>query len=213
MSIKDFILKIIMNNNTKFEYGYDIGAYLAKAIDKIKKTRNYYWVDLSQFSKQYRYAIEEEMNEYHYIRYIDFTDETVREVLDVSPFNEWDRVNNADDFIRLIVTDNETHVYAANKKIKCYKVNFEQGLDIGGWYLERYEFLRHESGDYSVFVQAGDRSTGGSRYFFIPPDFLKGTYEEFLDKHETLVPGKEFGLYKKDLINDTGLKEFLGFGE
>ena len=197
----------------KFEYGYDVSAYLEKAVEKIKEGKHYHWVDISQFSKQYRYEVEEENGEYHYVRYIVFTDETVREVLDVSPFNEWDRVNGADDFIKLIVRDNEAHVFAANKKITCYKVPFENGLDIGGWYLERYEFLKHETGDYSVFVQAGDRTTGASKYFFIPPQFFHGTYEEFLDQYETLVPGKEYGLYKKDLIDDEGLKEFLGFNK
>ena len=81
---------------------------------------------------------------------------------------------------------------------------------ISGWYLERYEFNEHKLGGYSAFVQAGDRVAGGSRTFFIPDSYMKGTYEEFLDKYCELVPGY-FGLGKADLINDKGLKEFLGF--
>ena len=61
-------------------------------------------------------------------------------------------------------------------------------------------------------VQAGDRVTGGTREFFIPPDcFETKSYEEFLDRYLEIVPGGAFGLYKKDLLSDTGLKEFLGY--
>ena len=61
-------------------------------------------------------------------------------------------------------------------------------------------------------VTAGNRSTGGSRDFFITPDcFEAKTYEEFLDRYLEIVPGHSFGLGKKDLLPDKDLKEFLGY--
>lgn len=197
--------------DSKFIYGTDVNVYLEKAVERIKEKFGYHWADLSQFHKQYRYAIEED-GQYHFIRYtIFYEDDIEREVLDVNPLNSWGLVRNGDEFIDRIAYDNEKSVYYANPKIASYEVMFKEGLLVDHWYIERYEFNKHESGDYSAFVQAGDRTTGSSRDFFIPPHFFNGTYEEFLDKYQTLVPGNQFGLFKEDLIKDEGLKKFLGY--
>lgn len=61
-------------------------------------------------------------------------------------------------------------------------------------------------------VQAGDRTTGGSREFFITPYcFAAKTYSEFLDRYLEIVPGFSFGLYKKDLLSNEDLRRFLGY--
>lgn len=199
-----------MNNDPKFRYGYDVKVYLEKAVETIKE--KYHWADKSQFHNQYRYAIEEEEGERHFIRYTIFAEDDIkREALDVEPLNAWDMVNDGDEFIKQIAADNELSVYYANPKVDNYKVAFQPGLKVDTWYIERYEFNRHQSGDYSAFVQAGDRMSGSSRDFFIPPHFLNGTFEDFLERYEALVPGEDFGLYRKDLENDKGLKRFLGF--
>ena len=65
-------------------------------------------------------------------------------------------------------------------------------------------------GGYSVFCQAGDRVAGGSRTFFIPPDYFNGTYDEFLDKYIELVPSV-FGFTKEELAEIPELKKFLGY--
>ena len=45
-------------------------------------------------------------------------------------------------------------------------------------------YCRH-TGDYKALVQAGNRTTGGTREFFITPYcFEAGTYEEFLDRKQ-----------------------------
>ena len=61
-------------------------------------------------------------------------------------------------------------------------------------------------------VTAGDRTTGGSRDFFITPDcFEAKTYEEFLDRYLEIVPESSFGLGKKDILPDKELQKFLGY--
>lgn len=203
---------INQNADSKFPYGLDVKVYLDKAAERIKEKYYYHWADPSQFHKQYRYAIEEDNGQYHFIHYTLFAEDDIqREVLDENPLNSWNQARNGEEYIELIAKDNELSVYYANPKVANYKVRFQAGLEVDHWYIERYEFNKHKTGDYSAFVQAGDRTTGGSRDFFIPPHFLRGTFEEFLDRYQTLVPGEKFGLFKKDLIQDEGLKKFLGF--
>ncbi|MCQ2555686.1 MAG: hypothetical protein MJ171_08550 [Clostridia bacterium] len=201
-----------MKENPKFSYGYDVDVYIEKAVEVFRNEYHYHWADRSLFSSQERYAIEKIDDEYHYVRYVTFApDNTEREILDEDAWSPYRNVQNGDDFIRRIVSDNAYMMLACNTKVACLKIPFENGLELDGWYLERYEFNRLKTGDYSVYVQAGDRVTGGGRDFFIPPSYLEGTFEEFIEKYEKLVPGKDFGLYGKDLINNTALKEFLGF--
>ena len=81
-----------------------------------------------------------------------------------------------------------------------------------GWCLEKYIVYKLKSGDYKVFVQAGDRTAGGSREFFITPDcFEAKTYDEFLERYLEIVPGSSFGLNKQDLAPDMELKKFFGY--
>lgn len=63
-----------------------------------------------------------------------------------------------------------------------------------------------------VYFDHGDRTTGGSRTFFITPDcFEEKNYEAFLDRYLEIVPGGAFGLGKADLIEDPDLKKFFGY--
>jgi len=194
-----------------FSYGYDIKFYLDKALEILKK--RYPWADKAQFDKQLRYAIEKENGHYHYIRYVIFREDNIaREIWDVNPPSPYKPVKTSDEFIRQIVSDNDYNIMHANHVAKVYKVAFERGRKAGkDWYLERYEFKRMQTGDYFVFVQAGDRMTGASRDFYIPREYFQGTFAEFLAKYEKLVPGDDFGLYRTDLEKDAGLKAFLGF--
>ena len=61
-------------------------------------------------------------------------------------------------------------------------------------------------------VTAGDRTTGGSRDFFITPYcFEAKTYAEFLDRYLKIVPDYSFGLGMEELLPDNDLKRFLGY--
>lgn len=205
-------MEVNRDSGSKFTYGFDVNVYLNKAVERIKEKNYYHWADLSQFHDRYRYAIEEVEGQYHFIRYTLFSENDIeRELLDEDPPNSWELVRNGEEFIERIASDNEMNVFFANPKVGSYKVPFKAGLEVDHWYIERYEFNKHKTGDYSAFVQAGDRTTGGARDFFIPPHFLRGSFEEFLDRYETLVPGEKFGLFREDLIKDEGLKKFLGF--
>ncbi|MCR5148316.1 MAG: hypothetical protein K6C35_05025 [Eubacterium sp.] len=86
--------------------------------------------------------------------------------------------------------------------------------DLNGWYLEKYIISRLQTGDYKVYVQAGNRTTGGSREIFITPYcFEAESYEEFLDRYLEIVPGNAFGMSKEDLLPNKELRQFLGYDQ
>ena len=185
--------------NNKFKYGYEVDKYIDKALEIMKET--YPWATKEMLRKEYTYKIEKNKNNYEYVSYYKWSDGTIdRNVV----------AGNADDFIREIISNNRSYIEDANQVKDIYKVPIEPGTIISGWYLERYEFRSHDLGGYSALVQAGDRVTGGTRTFFIPPKYLEGTFDEFLDKYIELVPGY-FGIGKEDLIHNKELKKFLGF--
>lgn len=186
----------------KFPYGYNINKYLDKAFEEIKET--FFWARKDMFDERYKYNIEKEGNRYEYVfYYTDQDGEKLRSVLD------W--CDTPEKFYSVVMSHNEYKITGYNPVKDIFKIPFDYGKDLHGWYLERYEFRSHELGGYSVFVQAGDRTTGGSRTFYIPQDYFDGTFEEFLDKYVKLVYPGSFGMDKEDLRNAEGLKEFLGF--
>ncbi len=188
----------------KFPYGYDVNKYLDKAFEKIKET--FFWVRKDMFDERYEYDIEKEGNRYEYVYYYTNQDgEKSRTIMD------W--CKTPESFYDIIMTQNEYKIVSYNPIKETFEVPIESGNVIHGWYLERYEFNSHELGGYSVFVQAGDRTTGASRTFYIPQDYFKSTFDEFLDKYVKLVYPGSFGMDKEDLKNTKGLKEFLGFKE
>lgn len=152
------------------------------------------------------YAIEERDGEYRFVEY--FGNSRGRRdgnVLDC---------DTADEFISYVVSEWEMYVLEYDPVAASYDVPYDPVDTGGGWMLEVYRFNRLMTGDYSVDVQAGDRCTGSGRTFFIPPEtFDAGTFDEFLDRYEEVVPGKHFGLFKEDLAGDMKLREFLGYKE
>jgi hypothetical protein len=183
----------------RFPYGYDADAYVEKALEKLKIT--YPWAARELFRKNWRYAVEEENGRHVYVSYFAWSKKDIERFV---------RGGDADEFIDSIVDDQRSWIESANPVAEKFAVPFG-GVNAHGWHLEGYEFRRHVLGGYSAWVQAGDRNTGGSRTFFIPPVFFDGTYEEFLDRYCGLVPGAAFGLGREDLENVPGLKVFLGF--
>lgn len=184
----------------KFPYGYDIDKYIDKVFEKLKK--EYPWATRDMLRKEYVYAIEKIDSKYHFVIYnTNYKGEDGKDVRD----------DYAEKFIDYVFWLNSYNVEDANEVEETFKVPFDCGTDAHGWCLEQYDFRKHTLGGYSAFVQAGDRTTGGSRTFFIPDSFFEGTYDEFLDQYCDMVPGGAFGLYKSDLLNTPGLKEFLGF--
>ena len=186
--------------NKKFPYGHDVNVYIDKAIEKMKYT--YPWAKRELFDTRYNYFIEKIGNSYQYVSTYDYGDEVKREIFK----------GDALEFIDKIIWDQDWKIEDANPVKDVYVVPGQSGKCFAGWYLERYEFRSHELGGYSVFCQAGDRVAGGSRTFFIPPDYFKGSYEEFMDKYIELVP-PSFGFTKEELMNIPELKKFLGFNK
>ncbi len=183
----------------KFPYGYDVNLYIDKAIEIMKYT--YPWVKRELFDSRYEYSIEKINDKYQYIYTYHWKDSKAeKNVLEV----------DGEGFINQIIWQQEYTIQEYNKVKEVFVVPGQSGKIIHDWHLERYEFRNHELGGYSVFCQAGDRVTGGSRTFFIPPSYFEGSYEEFLDKYIKLV-SPTFGFTKEELAEIPELKQFLGF--
>ena len=181
--------------------GTDVDAYVDDALKRLKK--KYPWAKKSLFNKSYRYAIEDVDGKKKFIKYYDWDDGT---------FSRYDDDWDGELFINEIISDQESYITDANKVKDVFDVRPHTGVQMHGWYLERFEFRSHVLGGYSAFVQAGDRCTGGSREFFFTPEQMSGTFAEFLDSNTELLSG-HFGLTRDYMEKFEGLKEFLGFKE
>ncbi len=182
----------------KFRYGTDIGVYIKKAFEHVKK--DYTWLDEDTAASYWKYSIET----------VDGEQEFVRRYKDNK--EGWTvGCSTAEEFIESVEHDLQEAALDANPAVAEYAVPFGH-VETHGWNLERYSFYRLSTGDYKAYVQAGDRVAGGSREFFITPYcFEAETYDEFLDRYLEIVPGWSFGLYKENLLEDEELKKFLGY--
>ncbi len=186
------------NPESKFKFGTDISVYLEKAFHNVKK--DYRWLDEKMLKKGWQYDI----------RKVDGDLEFVRKYGNESEYSVFD-VESAERFIECVEYDYQSAALEANKTVASYAPEFGH-ISLYGWNLESYVFYKLQSGDYKVSVTAGNRTTGGSRDFFIPPHcFETNSYEEFLDRYLKIVPGNSFGLGKKELLPDNDLKKFLGY--
>ena len=182
----------------KFKLGTDINVYLEKAFNNVKK--DYRWLDKKMIGKTWQYDIQR----------VDGDLEFVRKFRDESEYSVYD-VESAERFIECVEYDYQSAALQANRTVASYAPSFGH-ISLHGWNLESYVFYKLKSGDYKASVTAGDRTTGGSRDFFITPYcFEAETYEEFLDRYLEIVPDYSFGLGKKELLPDKDLKRFLGY--
>ena len=166
-----------------------LNKYTNKALKKIKEIHP--WVSKESFSKDYKYKIEQKEFVVYYHG----------EILRKTPILEEEKI------IKDMLSDQEWWIESQNPVKEVFKLS-HNGEDIGGWTLENYEFRKHEKGGYSSNITAGNRSAGGSRTFFIPSSFLKGTFDDFIQKYNNMVPGPF--ILTKDLIKQNpDLKRFL----
>ena len=186
------------NPEAKFKFGTDINVYLEKAFENVKK--DYRWLDKKMLGKDWQYDIRRVGGDLEFVRR--YRDEGVYSVCDAE---------SSEQFIEWVEHDYQSAALQANKVAASFEPRFGH-IEIHGWNLERYVFYRLQSGDYKVSVTAGDRTTGGSRDFFITPYcFEAKTYEEFLDRYLEIVPEHSFGLGKKELLPNEDLQKFLGY--
>ncbi len=186
------------NPEEKFRFGTDVNVYLEKAFEKVKK--DYRWLDKKMLADSWQYDI----------RKVDGDFEFVRKYGKKDKYSVFD-VESAERFIECVEYGYQSAALQANETVASYAPEFGH-IELYGWNLERYVFYKLKSGDYKVSVTAGDRTTGGSRDFFITPYcFEAKTYEEFLDRYLEIVPGHSFGLGKEELLPDKDLKKFLGY--
>ncbi len=196
----EYVRESVQNSEpeAKFKYGKDIEVYLTKAFNNVRK--DYRWIDKNKLKKSCHYEIKQINGEWEFVRYYG-KDQYVCDC------------GTAESFIERVENDYQQEALRENPVVALYDVPFGS-VEIHGWRLEKYTFLRLRTGDYKVEVQAGDRVTGGTREFFITPYcFEAKTYGEFLDRYLDIVPGSSFGLNKEDLLHDNKLKKFLGYSE
>ncbi len=185
--------------NEKFPYGYELDAYIDKAFEMMKE--DFPWATRDMIAKQTYYGIEKVGDDYQYVSYYWPGDGTLKaHTKDV----------DCEGFLRLLASDHDWELERANPVKESFSVPATTKC-WGDWHLEIYQIRKHELGGYSAYVQAGNRSAGGSRTFFIPRSYLKLPWEEFLDKYLDLVSPGPFYVSRADLENAEGLKEFLGF--
>ena len=175
-----------------------IRKYINKAVNKMKK--NHPWMSKKNLHPNYSYAIEEEDKQKIFVSY--FNNKEFRKT----------SLEEVETIIQGIISDQEWWIEHQNPIKEILKLQHCGTEDLGGWRLEQYEFRKHELGGYSSQVTAGNRSAGGSREFYLPPSFFKGTYQEFVQKYNDFVPGV-FYLSNDILEKNKELKSFLGFTE
>lgn len=181
----------------KFRYGRDIGVYLKKAYENVKK--QYRWVEMSMVKSRCRYEITQVDGEWEFVRGYGINGPIVCEH------------GSAESFIGELESEFRSAALDANPAVAEYEVPFGH-IDLHGWVLEKYSISKLKTGDYKVNVQAGNRSTGGGREFFITPYcFEAENYSDFLDRYLEIVPGESFGLFKEDLLPNKELKKFFGY--
>lgn len=183
----------------KFPYGYDFDAYIDKAFEQLKA--DFPWATREMIAEHTCYGIEKVGDEYQYVAYWN-NNEGKREA--------YPQKTDCEGFLKDLANGHEWELEHANP-VKEY-INVPATCTYSGdWYLEIYRIRKHELGGYSAYVQAGNRSAGGSRTFFIPVSYLQLPWEEFLDKYLDLVSPGSFYVGRDDLENTPGLKEFLGY--
>ena len=184
-----------------FTYGYDVNAYIDEALKRLRECHS--WVTLEHFRPDYSYAVEKKGRKHVFVCYFKHDDGSVeRRIFE----------GDGEAFVKEIVNDHEWWVEVKNDTTESFDLPIPCEVDIAGWTLERYEFHKHKFGGISSMIQAGNRSAGGNREFFLPDSFFDGTFDEFLDKYNDFVTGC-FCLPRKWAKEAEGLKEFLGFKE
>ena len=185
------------NPEERFKFGLDITVYLEKAFKEAKKKCP--WLTKKLLKDAWTYDIQKVDGDWEFVR-------------KYGANGEYDTMYapSAEHFLENVAHEYESEALRANEVVDSYNVPFGH-VEIHGWYLEHYIFMKLRTGDYKVSVQAGDRVTGGTREFFITRDCFKApTYAEFLDRYLEIV-SPTFGLGKKDLLADEKLKKFLGY--
>ena len=185
--------------NKKFPFGYDVNAYIDKAFEQMRE--DFPWATRDMIAEHTNYGIEKVGDDYQYVSYHAKYDGT----LEARP-NDID----SEEFIRRLSSGHDWELESTNPVKETMDVPASCRCS-GDWFLEVYRIQKHELGGFSAHVQAGNRSAGGSRTFFIPASYFKLPWEVFLDKYLELVPPGSFYVDRDDLENAVGLKEFLGF--
>ena len=185
--------------STKFPYGYDVNVYIDKAFEQMKE--DFPWATRDMIAEHTNYGIEKVGDDYQYVSYSSRYDGTLK----VYPADI-----DCEEFIRRLASGHDWELEHANPVKESLNVPASCSCS-GDWFLETYRFQKHQLGGYSAHVQAGNRSAGGSRTFFIPASYLKLPWDEFLDKYLDLVSPGSFFVGRDHLEKAPGLKEFLGF--
>lgn len=183
----------------KFPYGHDMNAYIDKAFEQMKA--DFPWATRDMIADNTNLGIEKIGCRYQYVAYHSRYDGSLKpESLKI----------DCEEFLHRLASGRDYELEHGNPVKETIDVPASRTCS-GDWYLEIYRIQKHELGGYSAYVQAGNRSAGGSRTFFIPASYFKLPWEEFLDKYLELVSPGPFYVGRKDLENAPAVKAFLGY--
>lgn len=181
----------------KFRFGLDPKPYRDTIYNFTRE--KFSWASDEYLEGIMRIEIEKIDGEYQFVRYI--TDEDGHETRYVD-----DEIHTTYRFFLRRFDELREMAAERIKVLDTYCAPFF-GRDLShGYRLERYEISKLATGDYSVLIQEGDRVSGGAFTVYIAKDSIVGkTFEEAVKAFP-----KE-GVTDEDLLNDEGLKKFLGY--
>ena len=192
--------------NSHFPAGLDPEIYIEKALVVLK--RKFPWATREHICHDNQYVFEVIEGEYQLVQYFPVTVDKGRriEYARYVPFGSTTEKKAVD----MLACIGEDWVMDGIHAVDKYNMKIPSRYLLGDWRLERVEFSKLENGYYTVDVQAGNSYTGANRTFVITPEYLKGTFEDFLVRYHEIVP-PAFGIAVADLAKDEKLKAFLGF--
>lgn len=183
----------------KFRFGYDPEPYRQRILEIIKN--DCAWATQEIIEREYHIEIEQVNGEYEFVEYVHYSNGQVNR-----------HVESEETTYRYILHKVSRYEDAAlryNRIVERYAPKHSSVVNPGGWRLERYEFNRLESGDYSLMIEMGDRNGGSGRTDAIPRSLFEKakSFEDFIGFMPTA------GIPVEELLADEGLRKFLGFTE
>ncbi len=194
---------VLMSDRAKFPYGYDINIYVERAFRKLKTM--FPWVTKDDLNPEYRYNIEMIDDKYEYVEYCVQKDGSEKYYI----MSEREGMS-PDSFVRTFIFRNKEYLLEHDEVISECSILPPESTDPGGWHIERYVIQKRKRGDYTLFVQSGDRNSGSFSVTLIPRTcFEADNFDEFLARYAEALPS--FGVDTDFLYRNSDFRSFLGY--
>jgi len=197
--------KYLFNNYdpARFPYGHDFEVYFKEAFEALKKKIS--WITTEDLNPHYQFAIEKIDQRYEYIEYFVCVDGSkIRTIIE-----RYDGMNPKE-FTKHFINRNENYVTLKKNGFEECSINTGGVMDSGGWRLERYIIKKDPNGDFTLFVQSGDRYCGGFMNHAIPKSCLEATnFDDFFARYIENV--STYGIPKENLYNNLEFRTIFGY--